>query len=580
MPPSYLRLNPLDELKGGKARLRILLIGVDYYCDEKSFSSLKFPAKDCEKLADAFIKVTNEFKDKTQKLTTQVVQLLGLKDDLLTANSLSLAIDEFLSDVNPKDTVIFYFAGHGKIDETTKKFYLCLSDTFGDRLAETGLDIQLFLDKLKESGVKKQVILLDACHSAASNLAARNRGAAISIPRSTRNVDEPEVSDLSSRLQDIVQEFAVPDRDFYAILSCRANQQSWECPKLGHGVFTYYLIQGLLQDAELEDQGQLFIRSLHEYVEHETTYYCGAELEPNQVQTPVFAGSGSGHRLIVGLRSPVSPPADLPDSSGGAFPRNRREEYRNLVRQTLEQQYPDYPNNLEKRSAFWESCKTRFSILAADERQRLEDETISEFKGVLSHYCKCATERLFELYPHSSETFVALRQEFEQEYGLALHLAALQEQEANGLFNQQKARYQTAAFEALRQLDETNLSIEFSSAIATQLQFLQAEIETELRGSNIEVNLTAIVHLLILEAANALAEQRERYRECCSLSLRHLSSEREQEKLHLEQTLREKYKFSADQLLQMCHEIEIIVKQDEELYESEYIRLLQQDTDT
>ena len=578
--PSYIRLTPLNELKDGKARLHILLVGVNYYCDAKNFSSLRFAVRDCEKLADAFIKVTSEFKDKAQKLTTQVVRLLGLEDSLLTAKSLSQEIDNFLAGVTPKDTVIFYFSGHGTIDEDTKKFYLCLSDTFGDRLAETGLDIRLFLDKLKKSEVKKQVILLDACHSAAGNLTASHRGTALAMPRSTRNVNEPDASDLPSRLQDIVQEFAVPDRDFYAILSCGANQQSWECPNLEHGVFTHYLIQGLLKEAELEGQGQLFIRSLHDYVENETEDYCRYELKPSQIQTPVFAGSGKGHTLIVGLRSPAPTSANLPDSSGGASPKNRREEYHHLVRKTLDQSYPDYPDNPEKRRAFWESYKARFAILSVDDRQRIEEDTISEFRGVLSHYCNCATQRLFEIYPHSADIFVELRQEFAQEFGLVPHLATLQEQQAIELFNQQKDRYQTAVFQALHQLDTADPAAESSAIIATQLHPLQAVIETELRQSGIEVNLAVITHTLILEAFNVVTEQTKLYREWCSLSLRQPSSEQEQAKHQLEQILRETYQFSAAQLAQIWHEVEIIVKQDEEFYEAEYIRWLQQNTDS
>lgn len=576
MPP--LRRIPLDELKAGKAKLRIFLVGVNYYCNDTQFAPLNFAVKDCTELAKAFQIVTDGFRDSKQQPTTQIVSLVGLEDSPLNVDSITSKLDGLLQDVSPKDTVIFYFAGHGKIDKATGKFYLCLTDTTSDNLAGSGLDIQLFLNKLKQSGVRKQIILLDACHSGAGDLTARDRGATlIATPRSLDSIDPSQTAshtDPSSRLENIVQEFSTSDREFYAILSCGANQRSWECPNLKHGVFSHFLIQGLLNDVEPGSDGQLSISSLHEYVGNATEDYCRDELRPSQLQTPVCVTSGrGGHTLIVGMRQPAS--------------KRLKEEYRDLVRLILEQHYPDLDNSEELqafrnacRAQFKEASGTRSSLLFNDNLELIENEVIHEFKQVLNqhiHYRKCATKHLFDSYPHGSDPFFKLRKEFEREFGtLVLDLAALQEKQAQDLFNQQKERYLEVTFTALHSFEQIEQTPEFSSMVVASLESLQIEIETELRELGIEVTFSAIAHSLLPEAINLLAEQTELYRELCSLCLRQPSLERDQEKSQLEYVLQHQYRFPEYKLMQIDREIEAIVKQDEESYESEYIRLLQE----
>ena len=44
-----------------------------------------------------------------------------------------------------------------------------------------------------------------------------------------------------------------------------------ELPELGHGVFTYYLLQGLQGAADLNRDGIVTIQELYEYVEQQVT---------------------------------------------------------------------------------------------------------------------------------------------------------------------------------------------------------------------------------------------------------------------------------------------------------------------
>jgi helicase len=57
-----------------------------------------------------------------------------------------------------------------------------------------------------------------------------------------------------------------------AILTAsRPAEVSLELPELGHGVFTYYLIQGLQGAADLNHDGIVSLQELYEYLEQQVT---------------------------------------------------------------------------------------------------------------------------------------------------------------------------------------------------------------------------------------------------------------------------------------------------------------------
>ena len=53
--------------------------------------------------------------------------------------------------------------------------------------------------------------------------------------------------------------------------SSRPSEVSMELPELGHGVFTYYLVQGLQGAADLNRDGIVTLQELYEYVEQQVT---------------------------------------------------------------------------------------------------------------------------------------------------------------------------------------------------------------------------------------------------------------------------------------------------------------------
>ncbi|MDZ8054143.1 MAG: eIF2A-related protein [Aulosira sp. ZfuVER01] len=232
-------------------KLWLLLVGVNQYQDDQ-LPSLRYSAVDCQVLAEALASATKEqFPQRQVKIYHDFAHQLPL---LATVRE---SLRQIAVDAQPIDTVLFYFSGHGMLQPNTQEAFLCLADTHKDNLEKTGLPVKELLAQLSKSGVQNQLVWLDACHSGGMTL----RGA----------VAEPLLNP-TPQLVDALQRNASKGKGFYALLSCDINQQSWEFPELGHGVFTYFLMRGLNGDAA-DAQGVIFADGLYRYVYHQTLQY-------------------------------------------------------------------------------------------------------------------------------------------------------------------------------------------------------------------------------------------------------------------------------------------------------------------
>jgi hypothetical protein len=120
-------------------------------------------------------------------------------------------------------------------------------------------DLMLRMESMRKRLAAKQVIvLLDACHS---GLGVVHRG--IDTQRLRRFND------------------AQAGRVWLA--AGAADQLAFEDPNLGHGIFTYYVLQGLSGKADLNDGGYVMAQELFSYVEAQVT---GKSVG---LQTPWFA---------------------------------------------------------------------------------------------------------------------------------------------------------------------------------------------------------------------------------------------------------------------------------------------------
>lgn len=164
-----------------------------------------------------------------------------------TAQSVRIAVADFLAERRPDDLVLVYFSCHGLMD-LRRRLYFATSDTRKDRLAATGLEAQWLLDQLEECRAKRQVLILDCCFSGA--FAAGAKGG-----------DELGLG----------ERFLGPGRGRVVLTASRGSEYSFEGqPVPGHdmpgSVFTHALVEGIRSgSADLDGDGYVSVEDAYGY---------------------------------------------------------------------------------------------------------------------------------------------------------------------------------------------------------------------------------------------------------------------------------------------------------------------------
>jgi len=242
-------------LETGEAKLWSLLVGVNQYQDPR-LPSLSYSASDCQGLVEALAEATQGFPSK------EPIAHHDFASHPPTLAAVRKSLEQIVAVAQPQDTILLYFSGHGVLDRETGQVVLCLSDTSKDNLLQTGLKLPDVLELLHQSKVNRQMLWLDACHSGDLTL----RGAKGEV-----TLEQPELNP-AQQLIEVLRQRATQSRGFYALLSCDRKQRSWEFPELKHGLFTYYLMQGLRGEAA-DAQGVIEADGLYKYVYYQTIQY-------------------------------------------------------------------------------------------------------------------------------------------------------------------------------------------------------------------------------------------------------------------------------------------------------------------
>ena len=146
---------------------------------------------------------------------------------------------------------------------------------------------------LEKSKARRKLFIVDACRDEHSFGGGKALGSA-------RTLTNPIDSD---------------SHDFVMLASCSPRQQSWEDRGLKHGVFTFYLAEGLSGAAKDED-GYVTIMGLFHYTSSKTKKFVLNN--KNEVQVPMLRlGDGMTDFCIAKLDSvnPIPPPSFTPSYS-------------------------------------------------------------------------------------------------------------------------------------------------------------------------------------------------------------------------------------------------------------------------
>jgi tetratricopeptide (TPR) repeat protein len=171
------------------------------------------------------------------------------------------AITEVKKVLKPNDLVYFYFAGHGDYSEANGGALLLLNDAPDkiDGSKATGFmklsDVRKVFDDFTRKTNSKVVFIADAC---------RSGGLGSNDAREIATAQQ-----LNDDWNSIVK-----------ILSCQPSQVSFEADDLGHGIFSHYLVKGLMGPADLDNNDIISLGELKTYLESKVGKRTGKEQIP------------------------------------------------------------------------------------------------------------------------------------------------------------------------------------------------------------------------------------------------------------------------------------------------------------
>jgi len=148
-------------------------------------------------------------------------------------------IQKVASAYNGEAKLIFYYAGHGIPDESTRSAYLLPSDGFGGDVT-TGYKISDLYATLSKCPSKYTLVLLDACFSGAQRngkMLASSRGVALKVKTD------------------------IPAGNMIVFSAASEDETAFPYKEQSHGMFTYFLLKKLQ-----ETNGNVTLGELNDYI--------------------------------------------------------------------------------------------------------------------------------------------------------------------------------------------------------------------------------------------------------------------------------------------------------------------------
>ncbi len=216
-----------------KPKLHILSVGIGNYRSNK-VDKLHYAASD----AAMVFEVLDTLRDMNLHLYNTGGYRKLLVEEEATRGNILKCMDDLRAAADPEDIAMVYMSGHGKTVEFTSQRYFLPYDMEDSYVESTAISYADLKNKLKELEDKecKVIIYMDACYAGEMYY---TKGASDFIGDA-----DPAVI------------------GFY---SSTSKQPSLEKKELGHGVFTYALLNGIKGGAG-DENGNVTISSLGEFI--------------------------------------------------------------------------------------------------------------------------------------------------------------------------------------------------------------------------------------------------------------------------------------------------------------------------
>lgn len=253
-----------------RGKIWAVVIGISHY---KAVQPLRYADKDALAFHNYLANHIGVPKEQTTLLLNEQATLINLKRTLGT---------ELRRKASEKDTVIVFYAGHGAPeadasagDDDGLEKYIVPYDADPRDLYTTGLPMREIETIFQRLTPERIIFISDSCYSGATagrTFATASRRAVVS---------ENFLNRLSKGKGRIV------------LSASKASEVSEEREDLGHGVFTYYLLEGLMGKADADKDGIVTVDEAYSYVTKKVPEVTG------QNQHPVKKGEVEG-QLVLG----------------------------------------------------------------------------------------------------------------------------------------------------------------------------------------------------------------------------------------------------------------------------------------
>ncbi|MBQ0001098.1 MAG: caspase family protein [Clostridiales bacterium] len=239
----YLPVPGANEIRFGK-ELHAILVGVNEYDMENGMHNLSCPVND----VNAFSAFLQDYWDVSRSNIHMLTE-----GEANTCDYILSVLESVCESLDEEDNLLFYFSGHGM--ELDGHSYLLPSDTHCEKgyMFSNLIPLSEVNRIIKECRAGVKVRIFDACQCGERFSKAIKSGVE----------PETEVTEQMSEL--MMEEFMGSGTDWITFCSCNVDEYSYEIPSLGHGIFTYMMLEGLKGGAKY-GMKKMQIEDLKQYV--------------------------------------------------------------------------------------------------------------------------------------------------------------------------------------------------------------------------------------------------------------------------------------------------------------------------
>jgi len=251
-----------------------VVVGVSRY-ESPDIPDLEFARSDAEAIRDFLLS--------SSAGPFQEDHILFLADQRATGPAMREALFVFLQEADWDDLVVIYFAGHGAPDPARPdNLYLLPHDSELDALASTGFPMwDMKTAVRRQIAAERVIVIADACHSAGTQ-------------------EGLTAAEESNPINGGFSQLFTPSRRL-SMTAADANEFSLEDVRWGgHGVFTYFLLEGLQGAGDADGNGIVTFSEVFDYVRQNVVQATEGR------QNPQKAGLGDVPLAVVEEGTPVS----------------------------------------------------------------------------------------------------------------------------------------------------------------------------------------------------------------------------------------------------------------------------------